>query len=89
MKKFRTDFIAVHGKAPERFDEFPDPDAVFIGGTAGGMEDILSICCSRLRVNGTIVLNAVTIENLAEAAAIFLKKARVSNRYYTCASFKK
>ncbi len=73
MKKFRTDFIAVHGKAPERLDEFPDPDAVFIGGTAGGMEDILSICCSRLRVNGTIVLNAVTIENLAEAAAIFKK----------------
>ena len=73
MKKFRTDFIAVHGKAPERLEEFPDPDAVFIGGTAGGMEDILSICCSRLRVNGTIVLNAVTIENLAEAAAIFKK----------------
>lgn len=71
MKKFRTDFTAVHGKAPERLEEFPDPDAVFIGGTAGGMEDILSICCNRLRMNGTIVLNAVTIENLAEAAAIF------------------
>ncbi|WP_412758928.1 precorrin-6y C5,15-methyltransferase (decarboxylating) subunit CbiE [Metabacillus fastidiosus] len=71
MKKFRTDFTAVHGKAPERLDEFKDPDAVFIGGTAGGMEAILSICCERLKENGRIVLNAVTIENLSEALQAF------------------
>ncbi|MGG3804143.1 precorrin-6y C5,15-methyltransferase (decarboxylating) subunit CbiE [Metabacillus fastidiosus] len=71
MKKFRTDFTAVHGKAPERLDEFKDPDAVFIGGTAGGMEAILSICCERLKEKGRIVLNAVTIENLSEALQAF------------------
>ncbi|MEC2075068.1 precorrin-6y C5,15-methyltransferase (decarboxylating) subunit CbiE [Metabacillus fastidiosus] len=71
MEKFRTDFTAVHGKAPERLDEFKDPDAVFIGGTAGGMEAILSICCERLKENGRIVLNAVTIENLSEALQAF------------------
>ncbi|MGP7817187.1 precorrin-6y C5,15-methyltransferase (decarboxylating) subunit CbiE [Niallia sp. 01092] len=74
LAKFRVDATVVHGKAPEKLDEFPDPDAVFIGGTAGGMDEILSICCSRLKDKGRIVLNAVTIENLAEAAAVFKKQ---------------
>ena len=71
MQKFRTDFTIVQGKAPDRLDEFPDPDAIFIGGTAGGMEEILSVCCSRLNKGGRIVLNAVTIENLSQAIETF------------------
>jgi precorrin-6Y C5,15-methyltransferase (decarboxylating) len=73
LAKFRVDATVVHGKAPDQLDEFPSPDAVFIGGTAGGMEGILRICCERLSPNGRIVLNAVTIENLAEAIAVFKK----------------
>lgn len=73
LAKFRVDATVVHGKAPDQLDEFPSPDAVFIGGTAGGMEEILAICCQRLKPNGRIVLNAVTIENLAEAMAAFKK----------------
>lgn len=73
LAKFRVDATLVLGKAPEHLDQFPLPDAVFIGGTAGGMEEILWICCERLRPNGRIVLNAVTIENLAEAMSIFKK----------------
>ncbi|WP_227935521.1 precorrin-6y C5,15-methyltransferase (decarboxylating) subunit CbiE [Alkalihalobacillus deserti] len=72
--KFRTDFTAIQGKAPEKLDTFPDPDAIFIGGTAGGMEDILSTCCSRLKKGGRIVLNAVTIENLMQAVESFKQK---------------
>ncbi|RBN37277.1 cobalamin biosynthesis protein CbiE, partial [Priestia megaterium] len=64
----------VHGKAPEGLNEFADPDAVFIGGTAGGMETILDVCCSRLNSGGRIVLNAVTIENLAEAMKAFKER---------------
>ncbi|WP_028403306.1 bifunctional cobalt-precorrin-7 (C(5))-methyltransferase/cobalt-precorrin-6B (C(15))-methyltransferase [Ectobacillus panaciterrae] len=74
LAKFRVDATVVHGKAPEGLDSFPDPDAVFIGGTAGGMGDILDICCSRLKDKGRIVLNAVTIENLAEAMAAFKER---------------
>jgi precorrin-6Y C5,15-methyltransferase (decarboxylating) len=65
--KFRTDFTAVQGKAPDQLETFPDPNAIFIGGTAGSMDDILSTCCSRLKKGGKIVLNAVTIENLMQA----------------------
>ncbi|GAE36094.1 precorrin-6y C5,15-methyltransferase (decarboxylating) subunit CbiE [Halalkalibacter akibai] len=69
--KFRTDFTAIQGKAPEKLDTFPDPDAIFIGGTAGRMEDILTTCCTRLKKGGRIVLNAVTIENLMQAVEAF------------------
>ncbi|KSU84498.1 precorrin-6Y C5,15-methyltransferase (decarboxylating) [Fictibacillus enclensis] len=74
MKKFRADLTVVQGKAPERLEEFPDPDAVFIGGTAGDMNGILEVCCSRLKDNGRIVLNAVTIENLAQAVDGFKQR---------------
>jgi precorrin-6B C5,15-methyltransferase / cobalt-precorrin-6B C5,C15-methyltransferase len=74
LAKFRVDATVVHGKAPDHLEEFPDPDAVFIGGTAGGMADILDVCCQRLKKNGRIVLNAVTIENLAEAMAAFKQR---------------
>lgn len=79
LAKFRVDATVVQGKAPEGLDTFPDPDAVFIGGTAGGMDAILDICCSRLKENGRIVLNAVTIENLAEAQKTFKKQGFKTN----------
>lgn len=65
--KHRADFVAVLGKAPERLDEFPDPNAIFIGGNGGNMEELLKICISRLLPNGRLVMNIATIENLAEA----------------------
>lgn len=74
MKKFRSDITVVHGRAPEKLDEFPDPNAIFIGGTAGNMDAILDQCTSRLQQNGRIVLNAVTIENLYEAVNGFKQR---------------
>ena len=67
MKKFRADITVIHGKAPDGLKQFPNPDAIFIGGTAGNMDDIIDQCCSRLKPNGRIVLNAATIENLMQA----------------------
>ncbi|MBN6187330.1 precorrin-6y C5,15-methyltransferase (decarboxylating) subunit CbiE [Aneurinibacillus sp. BA2021] len=74
MKKFRTDFTVVHGRAPAGLEEFPDPDAVFIGGSGGEMKELLHICCTRLRPGGRIVLNAATIETLYEAMQAFAEE---------------
>lgn len=63
----RTDFTAILGKAPERLEEFPDPDAIFIGGNGGNMETLLQTCITRLKPGGRLVMNIATIENLAEA----------------------
>ncbi|WP_312755326.1 precorrin-6y C5,15-methyltransferase (decarboxylating) subunit CbiE [Rummeliibacillus suwonensis] len=69
--KFRTDLTAIHGKAPEGLETFPNPDAIFIGGTGGNMTDLLNVCCDRLKNGGRIVLNAATIENLYKALECF------------------
>ncbi|WP_257351076.1 precorrin-6y C5,15-methyltransferase (decarboxylating) subunit CbiE [Pseudalkalibacillus decolorationis] len=74
LQKFRTDITVIHGKAPDGLESFPRPDAVFIGGTAGGMEAILDICCHQLREDGRIVLNAVTIESLSKAVQAFKER---------------
>jgi precorrin-6Y C5,15-methyltransferase (decarboxylating) len=71
IKKFRTDIEVKQGLAPAYLDEFPDPDAIFIGGTSGSMDGILDVCAGRLKKNGKIVLNAVTIENLTQAVEGF------------------
>lgn len=64
---FRTDFTAIHAKAPEGLEGFPDPDAVFIGGSGGELPDLLQLCAARLRPGGRIVVNAATIETLYQA----------------------
>jgi precorrin-6Y C5,15-methyltransferase (decarboxylating) len=71
MRKFRTDFTVVHGRAPVGLEDFADPDAVFIGGSGGEMKELLHICCTRLKPGGRIVLNAATIETLYEATQAF------------------
>lgn len=70
-KKFRTDIHFYHGKAPEMLDTWPDPDRVFIGGTGGNIETLLSLCVRKLKSDGRIVLNAATIETLYQAMDIF------------------
>lgn len=70
-RKFRTDLHLYHGKAPEHLDTWPDPDAVFIGGSGGEMAEVLRIAAERLRPQGRIVLNAATIETLYEATQTF------------------
>lgn len=73
MRKFRTDFTLVHGKAPAGLDSFPDPDAVFIGGTSAELEAILDVCSLRLKRGGRVVINAVTIEKLSDTVT-YLKE---------------
>ncbi|MBA4603692.1 precorrin-6y C5,15-methyltransferase (decarboxylating) subunit CbiE [Thermoactinomyces mirandus] len=66
-KKFRTDFTVIHAKAPDGLNSLPAPDAVFIGGSGGELRQILQVCCSRLKPDGRIVVNAAALETLARA----------------------
>jgi precorrin-6Y C5,15-methyltransferase (decarboxylating) len=70
--KFRTDFTAIHAKAPEGLGPLPDPDAVFIGGSGGELRELIRICCSRLKPEGRMVVNAATIETLFAAQQALL-----------------
>lgn len=57
----------VHGKAPEGLESWMDPDAVFIGGSGGELADLIALVLRRLRPQGWLVMNFVTLENLSAA----------------------
>jgi precorrin-6Y C5,15-methyltransferase (decarboxylating) len=61
----------VAGRAPEALTELPQPDAVFVGGSKGSMDEIIDLALQRLRPGGRLVANAITLENAAEAYATF------------------
>ncbi|WP_374089373.1 precorrin-6y C5,15-methyltransferase (decarboxylating) subunit CbiE [Methylomicrobium lacus] len=56
-----------HGRAPDGLETWPDPDAVFIGGSGGELRELIALCLQRLRDGGHLVMNFATIENLATA----------------------
>ena len=57
----------VHGKAPEGLQHWPDPDAVFIGGSGGELAELIRLILQRMKPEGWLVMNFVTLENLAVA----------------------
>ncbi len=72
VDKFLVPHVTVlHATAPDRLDELPDPDAVFIGGSGGKLRAILNIAAARMRVNGHIVVNAITLDTLHETVTVF------------------
>ncbi len=57
----------VEGEAPEVLSDLPLADRILIGGTGGKMKSIIKKCTERLRQNGKIVINTVTLESLSDA----------------------
>lgn len=55
------------GKAPQGLAHWPDPDAVFIGGSGGELTELIALVLRRLRPGGRLVMNFVTLENLSTA----------------------
>jgi precorrin-6Y C5,15-methyltransferase (decarboxylating) len=62
-----SNYSLFHGKAPQHLDGWPDPDAIFIGGSGGELDELIALCLRRLKAGGTLVMNFVTLENLARA----------------------
>ncbi|VAW86408.1 Cobalt-precorrin-7 (C5)-methyltransferase / Cobalt-precorrin-6B C15-methyltransferase [decarboxylating] [hydrothermal vent metagenome] len=65
-----TNYRVQHGKAPDLLSDWADPDAVFFGGSGGELAELIKLCLSRLKENGWLVMNFVTLENLALATAV-------------------
>ncbi len=60
-------YTLAEGKAPTHLDTWPDPDAVFIGGSGGELAELIRLILGRLKPGGRLVMNFVTLENLATA----------------------
>lgn len=59
----------INNKAPAGMEKWPDPDAVFIGGSGGELAALITLCLQRLSPDGWLVMTFVTVENLATALA--------------------
>ncbi len=60
----------VERRAPEALWDLPVPDAVFIGGTNGKLEDILDVIIKK-NPDARICISALLVETLGTAAAAF------------------
>ena len=58
----------IEGRAPDALAELPAPDAVFIGGTKGGMEAVLDAVLSK-NPNARVCISAIALETLGAAIA--------------------
>jgi len=59
----------IAGRAPEALLGLDAPDAVFVGGSKGSMGPIIDAALSALKPGGRLVINAITLENVAEGYA--------------------
>ncbi|ESQ13744.1 MAG: precorrin-6y C5,15-methyltransferase (decarboxylating) subunit CbiE [Thiohalocapsa sp. PB-PSB1] len=64
-----SNYSLFEGKAPDGLDTWPDPDAVFIGGSGGELASLIELIRVRLRPDGRLAINLIALENLAIATA--------------------
>lgn len=60
-------YTLIENKAPLGMDNWPAPNAVFIGGSGGELAELIRLCLEKLQANGWLVMNFVTLENLNTA----------------------
>ncbi|GIK36711.1 MAG: precorrin-6y C5,15-methyltransferase subunit CbiE [Chloroflexota bacterium] len=66
----------IEGMAPAATQDWPDPHAVFIGGSDKKLAEIIETAQQRLHPHGRLVINLATLENL-HLAHTLLPEARV------------
>lgn len=71
-----SNYTLHHGKAPDGLAQWPDPNAVFVGGSGGELNELIKLVLHRLRPGGHLVMNFVTLENLATATAALQNAAQ-------------
>jgi len=68
LKKFCARNVRlIEAYAPDGLEDLPDPDRVFIGGAGGNLEEIIDTVDKRLKPEGMIIVNAVTLDTLTKA----------------------
>ncbi|AKH79275.1 bifunctional cobalt-precorrin-7 (C(5))-methyltransferase/cobalt-precorrin-6B (C(15))-methyltransferase [Leptospira interrogans] len=70
----KTDNVhVISGKAPEVLEKLPNPDCIFVGGSNGDIYEIIRISLNKLLPLGSLVINAVTIDNVSQIYQSFKK----------------
>ena len=75
-QKFCADNVeVVQGMAPQALQDLPVPTHAFVGGSAGNMEQILTLIFQKNR-KCRVVLTTVSLDSLAEVMEILKKQNR-------------
>ncbi len=74
IREFETfNVMPVAGTAPDNLADLPKPDRVFVGGSSGRLDEILSYSVDCLNPDGKIVVNCV-IEKTRKTAPLILQR---------------
>jgi precorrin-6Y C5,15-methyltransferase (decarboxylating) len=60
-----ANLVAVLGRAPDAWRDFPDPDCIFVGGSGREISRIVELAYERLRPGGRLVASVGSIESLS------------------------
>lgn len=60
-----SNVVPVFGHAPEAWNNLPDPDAIFIGGSGRSIGSLVEQAFTRLKTGGRLVAEVLSIESLA------------------------
>lgn len=61
-----TNLVPILGRAPEAWQDLPDPDCVFVGGSGRGISRLVDAAYERLKAGGRLVATMGSIDNVAE-----------------------
>lgn len=75
IKKFNVEnIVVVDGLAPDALLDLPSPDRVFIGGTGDKMYQIFDIVTTKLKEDGVVVVNGITLDTVYSAHRYFKQR---------------
>ncbi|GFE68839.1 precorrin-6y C5,15-methyltransferase (decarboxylating) subunit CbiE [Chroococcus sp. FPU101] len=66
-----TNVNPIYGIAPNILENLPSPHRIFLGGSSGKLDTILSFCSQKLENKGIIVLALATLENIHQSLLWF------------------
>ena len=66
-----NNIIIINAEAPNGIEAIKKVDVVLIGGSGGNLTNILDTIDKRLKPDGKIVLNCITVQTLAESLQYF------------------
>lgn len=68
-----TNFELIHGKAPDSIPNIPY-DRMFIGGSTGGIEEIITHFMTYAKDRAILVINCITLETQAKSLEVLKEK---------------
>ena len=65
-----ANLVPVLGRAPEAWQDLPQPDSVFVGGSGRGISRLVDAAYDKLRSGGRLVATMGSIDNVAEVQQV-------------------